>query len=324
MTDVQQFSSHRKIFAMKNRLLSTLALFVLLFITPHNFTTACCTCVPTILSSRTSIWGVETLKSLKCSNCMELPTYSIPLSVTELDLSSGNKFPHLTTSFFEKEGLINLKVINLTNCGIEKFDEYALLGIKRIWNVKLDLSYNSLSSMYMVTMCVSDLNLRGNPIKDLIFQKVGCVQGLDLSNCSMDTIPTNGPFVDTALQKLNLDSNNLTSLSWRHFQGVHSLIYLSLRDNPWRCDCHIHFLREHLIKTRTMDISDDVVCESPHELKGRGLASIPRSQVLPCPLKIRGVVGTTSMDNVTVRCFTEGVPEPDIKWYQEKYYLLDR
>lgn len=160
---------------------------------------------------------------------------------------------------------------------------------------------------------VKVLNLRGNPIKELAFQSVGFLQGLDLSNCSLDKIPLNGPFVYTNLERINLNSNNLTSLSWKEFLTTHSLTNVSLTDNPWICDCQIQFLRDYLIRAREFDISDEVICDSPPELKGRGLRSIPRNEVLPCPLKNGKLIGIASEDKITVRCLTEGVPEPVIE-----------
>lgn len=89
----------------------------------------------------------------------------------------------------------------------------------------------------------------------------------------------------------------------------------------------MQFLREFLRNVKDIDISKDVVCDSPQELKGRGLGSISRWQVLPCPLRHGGLIGVATEDKITLQCLTQGVPEPVIKWYQgtvDKDNLLER
>ncbi|XP_035716655.1 leucine-rich repeat-containing protein 4C-like [Folsomia candida] len=169
--------------------------------------------------------------------------------------------------------------------------------------------------MWEVTKTANKLNLEGNPIKNLAFP-IYFMDEVNLRNCALDKIPPNGPFVDTSLKSINLDSNNLTTLSWTEFRVARSLTKLSLKDNPWRCDCHMQFLREFLRNVKDIDISKDVVCDSPQELKGRGLGSISRWQVLPCPLRHGGLIGVATEDKITLQCLTQGVPEPVIKWYQ--------
>lgn len=81
----------------------------------------------------------------------------------------------------------------------------------------------------------------------------------------------------------------------------------------------MQFLREYLLNVKDIDISKDEICDSPPELRGRGLPSIPRNQGLPCPLKYSGLSGTVSDGKIALKCLTEGMPEPVVKWYQEEF-----
>lgn len=305
---------------MANKIWSVLPPIVVLLATFHHLTFACICSPPHDIPISDPIWKdyVETVKVLKCSNCTDIPTNHDPSSITKLDLSSGdNKLTHLTPNIFVNKAFFNLREINLSNCGIMDVDKDAFLGIQPIKLLTLDLSYNSVSSIDTGSVSVRNLNLRGNPIKNLTFATY-FMQQLDLSNCSLDETLPNAPFVDRLLNKINLESNKLTTLSWKEFRKT-SLLNISLKGNPWRCDCHMQFLREYLLNVKDIDISKDEICDSPPELRGRGLPSIPRNQGLPCPLKYSGLSGTVSDGKIALKCLTEGMPEPVVKWYQEEF-----
>ncbi|OXA42099.1 LINE-1 retrotransposable element ORF2 protein [Folsomia candida] len=87
-----------------------------------------------------------------------------------------------------------------------------------------------------------------------------------------------------------------------------------------RCDCQMHFLREYLLLAKEIDISHDVVCDSPLEFRGKELSSLPRRSESPCPLEPMGFLSTVTEDKITVHCFIEGMQAPVIQWWQGKNY----
>ncbi|XP_035707929.1 SLIT and NTRK-like protein 5 [Folsomia candida] len=293
---------------MVNKMLAILPLCIFLFTTPPNFTSAC-----TCSLSQDGFPTPHVDLSLKCSNCSEIPTYPNASSITQLDLG-GNPLVHLTSNTFSKKGFVSLKKINLSNCRIPDIDQDAFLGLQIIDH--LDLSYNSLSSIYLNTTAVKTLNLRGNPIKNLEFNKHH-LNEIDLSNCSLDRIPSNRPFLSSSLKRINLDSNKLTTLPWSEVRAT-GMRHISLKDNPWRCDCHMNFLRQHLRNVYHINIVDDVVCDSPRKLKGLGLDSITDEIMdeLPCPLQITEMARVKIEDRIMVNCWIQGRPQPVVQWHQ--------
>ncbi|XP_035711401.1 SLIT and NTRK-like protein 5 [Folsomia candida] len=295
-----------------------LSLILLLCMPTSPQLTSACTCT-FFKESSTSIFQEEPSTTLRCSGCSEIPTYHDPRSITHLDLSSGsNKLTNkLISNTFINKGFFNLKHINLSNTGIVDIDMDAFLGIKEFGEVTLDLSYNSISSIIMSRFTNPKiLNLRGNPIKNLeLGWFAPALSDLDLSNCSLNKIPTGASFTKKYLDRLNLDSNRLTSLPWTELRDNNFLMELSLKDNPWRCDCHMDFLREYLLNMRGFDVSSDVVCASPPEMEGKKLSLIPRGE-LSCPLENKRLIGDVSKHKIMLGCLTEGVPEPKIEWHQ--------
>lgn len=82
----------------------------------------------------------------------------------------------------------------------------------------------------------------------------------------------------------------------------------------------MHFLREYLLLAKEIDISHDVVCDSPLEFRGKELSSLPRRSESPCPLEPMGFLSTVTEDKITVHCFIEGMQAPVIQWWQGKNY----
>ncbi|XP_035711359.1 SLIT and NTRK-like protein 4 isoform X1 [Folsomia candida] len=284
-----------------------LYLFLLSISTSLQLTSAC-TCT-----------FFQSPSTLRCSNCTEIPSYHDPRSITHLDLSSGSNTltNALTSNTFINKGFFTLKHINLSHTEIGDIDMDAFLGIKELREVTLDLSYNSISFLRMTRFTNPKvLNLRGNPIESLDLGWLATeLSELDLSNCSLTKIPPGAPFINSHLARINLDSNRLTSLPWTEIRNMNFLKELSLKDNPWRCDCQMYFLREYLLNRRGLDISSEVVCASPPELKGRRLSSIPMGE-LYCPLENKGLIGDVSEDMVRLQCLTEGLKEPEVEWHQ--------
>ncbi|OXA53428.1 SLIT and NTRK-like protein 5 [Folsomia candida] len=293
-------------------MLAILPLYIFLFTTPPNFASAC-TCSLSRDGFTTPHTQSNVNLSLKCINCSEIPTYPNASSITQLDLG-GNPLIHLTPSTFSQKGFVSLKKINLSNCRIMDIDQDTFLGLQIIYH--LDLSYNSLSSINLNTSAVKTLNLRGNPIKNLDFNK-HLLDEIDLSNCSLDRIPPNRPFLFSSLKKINLDSNKLTTLPWSEVRAT-DLRHISLKENPWRCDCHMHFLEEDLHNVYHINTEDDVVCDSPPKLRGLGLDSITREIMdeLPCPLQITEMARVKIEDRITLNCWMRGRPQPLVQWHQ--------
>lgn len=102
-------------------------------------------------------------------------------------------------------------------------------------------------------------------------------------NCSSRSLtspsmPTSFPPNTT---KLHLDKNQLTSLPNGLLDGLTSLHFVSLRDNPWVCDCGILYLRAWLLRQpAALQAHWGVSCHSPASLRGRQVAYLTEEEVL--------------------------------------------
>ncbi|XP_012886300.1 PREDICTED: nyctalopin [Dipodomys ordii] len=75
----------------------------------------------------------------------------------------------------------------------------------------------------------------------------------------------------SSLLALHLNSNHLTMLSWAAFQPGFFLGRLFLFRNPWRCDCHLQWLRDWIQGSGHVA---DVPCASPGSVAGLDLSQV--------------------------------------------------
>uniref|UniRef100_A0A8C6L3R4 Leucine rich repeats and transmembrane domains 1 n=1 Tax=Nothobranchius furzeri TaxID=105023 RepID=A0A8C6L3R4_NOTFU len=150
-----------------------------------------------------------------------------------------------------------VRILDLSNNSITSISPTALLGLRTLQH--LSLAYNSLREL--------DKRLLG-PIHSL--------SHLDLSHNSLWGLP--GAIGESLrnVSYLGLANNRLTRLDRTLLEAVTSLDSLTLRGNPWRCDCQILslklWLETYLFKGGVLD---EVLCFQPEEMKEKDLQKIP-------------------------------------------------
>ncbi|XP_029472949.1 platelet glycoprotein Ib alpha chain-like [Rhinatrema bivittatum] len=152
---------------------------------------------------------------------------------------------------------LDLSENNLTTLTNETFKSLSSLG-------KLIISKNKITTLPNGTFAglnkVSELNLEMNNLQSL---EPGIFSSLP------------------ALKTLNLQKNQLESVPEGIFDSLAKLSTLSLSDNPWLCDCHLHYLHNWIsINRKKLKSSTKVQCENPDHLKGKTITSVTKDQLI--------------------------------------------
>ncbi|XP_011296607.1 uncharacterized protein LOC105262586 [Musca domestica] len=123
-----------------------------------------------------------------------------------------------------------------------------------------------------------DVDFSDNYFRDVLteqsFMRLGPVESLNLSNCSLEALPVRmfDGMLET-LRYLNLSHNQLSALDadlLAKLGGVNSLV---LGDNNWECGCENYdFLKllQEKFSNKIMD-REYVKCAAPSDLKGQGI-----------------------------------------------------
>ncbi|XP_012541547.2 peroxidasin homolog [Monomorium pharaonis] len=129
-----------------------------------------------------------------------------------------------------------------------------------------------------------------------------------------------GTFNDLpALERLFLHNNKLHRLPADAFVNVGPMTRLRLDSNALICDCNLVWLVERL---RDKSTEMAAICQSPHKMKGRSLATmLPKDFHCTKPRIIKGPEDTVVQfgETMTLTCRVTGDPTPKIKWMKNKW-----
>ncbi|XP_068589019.1 leucine-rich repeat and transmembrane domain-containing protein 1 [Cebidichthys violaceus] len=194
----------------------------------------------------------------KVVDCRGRGLYDIPRRLhpdTQELYLQDNRIRGLGSMAFREIPLV--RILDLSNNSITSVSPTALLGLRTLQ--RLSLAYNSLREL--------DKRLLG-PIRSL--------SHLDLSHNSLWGLP--GAIGDSLrnLSHLGLAHNRLTRLDRSLLEALTRLDSLTLRSNPWRCDCQLIglklWLETYLFKG---GVVDEVLCSQPEEMKDKDLQKVP-------------------------------------------------
>ncbi|KAI8477849.1 hypothetical protein Bbelb_444160, partial [Branchiostoma belcheri] len=182
----------------------------------------------------------------------------LPGTLTDLDLV-GNKIKEIPSRVFSN--LTELQTIQvwqqetLTTIGDDAFDGLGKLQI-------LDADFCSIDRLTNATLS----GLSG-------------MWELYMGSSRIPYIPT-GAFHDIKnITTLWLDGNQLTTLDpvLLDTKTLPRLSEVFIWDNPWTCDCHLRWLKEHIDNNNTAPTIDSphiMVCNAPPKLKGRAFDTL--------------------------------------------------
>ena len=165
------------------------------------------------------------------------PSYKTLGSLEKLDLT-GNPLHYIATHHFDSIHNGPLQELRLASCAIHFINDSALLGLKNV--TSLSLSHNPISSIMLANAfhglgnqsLLAFLDLSGNSLRQVtvdLLQPFTKLQVLDLSNCSIENIDSNGfPFLPS-LHSLELQDNHISHL--HNLSNLSRLKRLNLQSN---------------------------------------------------------------------------------------------
>ncbi|XP_061890280.1 leucine-rich repeat transmembrane protein FLRT2-like [Entelurus aequoreus] len=97
---------------------------------------------------------------------------------------------------------------------------------------------------------------------------------LSLQENQIDQIPV-AAFADlNRLERLDISSNQLQTLTQGVFDGLSSLRHLMVRNNPWRCDCAVKWVVVWLKSLPSAINARGFVCQSPDRVRGMAIREL--------------------------------------------------
>ncbi|XP_021586843.2 leucine-rich repeat and transmembrane domain-containing protein 1 isoform X2 [Ictidomys tridecemlineatus] len=139
-----------------------------------------------------------------------------------------------------------------------------------------------------LTLLLQDNQLRQLPAHAFrLFHSLPQLRELDVSFNNISHLPTSLAEPWENLTLFAVQQNQLHYLSRRLLESMPSLRLLFLKDNLWKCNCHLLGLKLWLEKfIYAGGVMDGVICGSPDMWKGKDLLRIPHELYQPCPLPV--------------------------------------
>uniref|UniRef100_A0A3B5LIK5 Ig-like domain-containing protein n=1 Tax=Xiphophorus couchianus TaxID=32473 RepID=A0A3B5LIK5_9TELE len=167
------------------------------------------------------------------------------------------------------------------------------------------------------------LYLSGNDITRLLdytFQGLQRLQELHLQQNSIEMIADKALFGLTSLALLDLSRNNLHTIGPTSLQPLVSLQVLRITDNPWRCDCALHWLRRWIDEDGQRLLSSAerrLVCNEPPRLSHLSLVEVPLNSLVCIPPVVQLEPRRLAVhlgESLRVSCHASGYPRPQVTW----------
>ncbi|KAJ8387646.1 hypothetical protein AAFF_G00151960 [Aldrovandia affinis] len=167
------------------------------------------------------------------------------------------------------------------------------------------------------------LYLAGNQItrlQDYTFNSLQRLQELHLQENSVEVLGEQALAGLSSLALLDLSRNNLRTLRQASLHPLVSLQVLRLTDNPWRCDCALHWLRSWINGEGQRLLSSAerrLLCTEPPRLSHRSLVEVPGNSLVCIPPVVQLEPGHLTVqlgENLRVSCQASGYPQPQVTW----------
>ncbi|XP_067416203.1 leucine-rich repeat-containing protein 24 [Emydura macquarii macquarii] len=169
------------------------------------------------------------------------------------------------------------------------------------------------------------LYLAGNQITKLLdftFCDLPRLQELHLQENSIETLEEQALAGLSSLALLDLSKNNLHTISRAALRPLISLQVLRLTENPWRCDCALHWLRAWMKEEGRRllgSLDKKIVCSEPPRLAYQSLVDISGNSLICIPpvVQVEPLEVTARLgDDLRVSCQASGYPQPLVTWWK--------
>ncbi|XP_023104045.1 leucine-rich repeat-containing protein 24 isoform X2 [Felis catus] len=164
------------------------------------------------------------------------------------------------------------------------------------------------------------LYLAGNQLVQLLDFTFLHLPELHLQENSIELLEDQALAGLSSLALLDLSRNQLGTISREALQPLASLQVLRLTENPWRCDCALHWLGawikeggQRLLSSRDKNI----MCAEPPRLALQSLLDISGSSLICIPpsVHVEPLEVTANLgEDLRVACQASGYPQPLVTW----------
>ncbi|XP_026801940.1 leucine-rich repeat-containing protein 24 [Pangasianodon hypophthalmus] len=227
-------------------------------------------------------------------------------------------------------GLGHLHYLYLQNNSISALEASAFLSLGQL--LELALNGNRLhlisADAFRGLEHLRILYLAGNHInrlEDYTFRGLQRLQELHLQENTMEVLDEQALMGLSSLALLDLSKNNLRTLSAVTLRPLISLQVLRITDNPWRCDCALHWLRGWINTEGQRLLSSAerrLLCSEPPRLSHLSLVEVPANSLVCIPPAVQLEPRELSVrlgESIRVSCQASGYPQPQVTWRKVSY-----
>ncbi|XP_057696043.1 leucine-rich repeat-containing protein 24-like [Corythoichthys intestinalis] len=192
--------------------------------------------------------------------------------------------------------------------------ELALNG-NRIHSVTAD-TFRGLEHLRILYLAANDITR----LLDFTFRGLQRLQELHLQRNSIEVLAERALAGLSSLALLDLSGNRLHTMAAASLRPLVSLQVLRITENPWRCDCALHWLRRWMDQEGQRLLSSSerrLACREPPRLSRLGLLEVPPNSLVCIPpllqLEPRSLAVRLG-DSLRVSCHASGYPRPQVTW----------